>query len=339
MLATALAAVDARGSAVAVIDAIAMPGQWDQSVSLDAAERLLMAGVVLPAAATFALLDSVLDRTKKWMSDQDRYLLQRALVLCAFVDDPVAGIARIHDVLAERRLWGSELRDLITALGESRSVAAVDLLYELATDAPTFERCADSFFNAFYALDTPRTCELLMAFIDPEISGFLPSLNPHREDVLVARIIDLARRKQAVFSRLRKLCERDLPELNRHILSTVMHGLGTPEALAANLNLIDDARPAPVPHGIWDQLEAAFVERRPYGQSPNVFTQHSRASNDLRARLFEMAIGDRKRRRSAFMLLGRIEEWRLQYGRPTGEPRHPSLMVGQAWPFKELPSD
>ncbi len=339
LLATALAAVEARGSGAAVIDAIAMPGQWDQSVCLDAAERLLMAGVVLPATAIFALLDSVLDRTKKWMPDQDSYLLQRALVLCPFVDDPVAGIARMRDVLAQRRLWGSELRDLITALGESRSVAAVDLLHELASDAPTFERCADRFFNAFYALDSPRACELLMAFIDPELGGIVPGPNPHREDVLVARVIDLARRRQEVYSRLRGLCERDLPERNRQILSTVMHGLGTPEALAANLNLIDDTRPAPVPHGIWDQLEAAFVERRPYGQSPNVFTQHSRASNDLRARLFEMAIGDRKRRRSAFLLLGRIEEWRLQYGRPVGEPRHPRLTVGQAWPFKEAPSD
>lgn len=338
-LATALAAVDARGSAAVVIDAIALPGRWDQSLCLDAAERLLMAGVLLPATATFALLDSILGRTRKWMPDSDRYLLKRALVLCPFVDDPAAGISRVRGVLAERRLWGSELRDLITALGESRSEAAVDLLYELASDAPTFERCADSFFNAFYALNTPRARELLMGFIDPEIRGIVPTRNPHSEDVLVARIVDLAQRMSDVGARLREMCEYDLPELNRQIISRIMHALGTPEALAANLNLIDDARPAPVPQGVWDQLEAAFVERRPYGEGPNVFSQHSRASNDLRIRLFGMVTEDRKRRRSAFMLLGRIEEWRLQYGRPTEEPRHPRLAVGQAWPFKELPSD
>jgi hypothetical protein len=44
----------------------------------------------------------------------------------------------------------------------------------------------------------------------------------------------------------------------------------------------------------WDQLESAFVERRPYGKNPNVFTEHARASNELRVRLFRMAIEDEK---------------------------------------------
>jgi hypothetical protein len=114
-----------------------------------------------------------------------------------------------------------------------------------------------------------------------------------------------------------------------------MDSLGTPEALAANLNLIDDARPSPVPQGIWDQLKSAFVARRPYGQNANVFTEHARASNELRGRLFRMATEDKKRQKSAFTLLGQIEEWRLEHGRPFGEPRHPDLASGQSWPPKE----
>jgi len=114
-----------------------------------------------------------------------------------------------------------------------------------------------------------------------------------------------------------------------------MNWLGIPKAIAANLNLIDDAKPSPIPQGIWDQLETAFVERRPYRQSLNVFTQHARASNELRLQLFRMALGDRKRRKSASILLGKIEEWHLEYGRPTGEPRHPNLTSGQSWPPKE----
>jgi hypothetical protein len=333
-LAKALAAIDGRGSAPA-LDVIAMPGQWDQYTCLDAAERLLMAGVVLPVTTAFALVDSILERTEKWMQDSDRYLLRRILTLCPFVDDPAAGIAKIRDVLGKRRLRGYELRELVTALGESRSDAAVDLLYELASDAPTFEQCEDNFINAYAALDTPRARELLLGFVDPDIRGIALTRRPHREDVLVARLAELAQRRPEVAARLRELCERDLPELNRHVLSRVMGWLGTPEALAANLNLIDDAKPSPVPRGIWDQLETAFVERRPYGQSPNVFTQHARASNELRVRLFRMAIGDEKRRKSAFMLLGQIEEWRLEHGRPTGEPRHPDLASGQSWPPEE----
>lgn len=334
-LAKALAAIDGRGSAAVVLDAIAKPGQWDQYTHLDADERLLMAGVALPATTAFALVDSILEQTDKWMQDSDKHLLRRILALCPFVDDPAAGIAKMRDVLDKRQLHAYELRELVTALGESRSDAAIDFLCELASDAPTFEQCEDNFINAFAALDTPRARELLLGFVDPDIRGIALTRRPHRDDVLVAQLAELALRRPEAAARLRQLCERDLLELNRHVLSKVMDWLGTPEALAANLNLIDDARPSPVPQGIWDQLKSAFVERRPYGQNTNAFTEHARSSNELRVRLFRMVLEDRKRRKSAFMLLGQIEVWRLEHGRPTGEPRHPDLASGRSWPPKE----
>ncbi|XEG73696.1 hypothetical protein QA447_05550 [Pseudomonas sp. abacavir_1] len=335
-LATALAAVDGRGSRELVLDVIAKPSRWQQYLSVGAAERLLIAGTVLPAAAAFALVDSVLECTENWMQESDRHILSRILVLCAFVDDPAAGIAKIRDVLGMRRLRGYELRMLVTALGESRSDAAVDLLYELASDALTLEHCEDNFINAFAALNTPRARELLLGFVDPYVSGVASTGRPHFDDVLVVRLAEQAQYNPEVSARLRVLCEFDLPERNRNVISKVMNLLGTPEALIANLNLIDDAKPSPVPQGIWEQLEGAFVERRPNGQIRNVFTRHARASNELRVRLFRMAIGDERRQKTASMLLGQIEEWRLEHGRPTDEPRHPDLASGQSWPPKDI---
>ena len=331
-IATALAAIDGRRSAQAVLGAIAVPEQWDEYTCLQAAERLLMAGVVLPATAAFAVVDAILVRTGHGMQDSDRNLLCRALALCPFIDDPAAGIAKIRDVLAAPRLRGYELRDLIAALGESRSDAAIDLLSELASDAPTLEQCEGEFINAFAAPDTPRARELLLGFVDPDIRGIALTREPDREDVLVARLAELAQRSPEAAERLRELCERDLPEINRNVLSKVMGRLGTSEDLLANLNLIDDARSPPVPRGVWEQLENAFVERQPYGDSPHVFTLHARASNKLRTRLFAMVREDRKRRHSASMLLGQIEAWRLEHGRPMDEPRHPDLASGQSWP-------
>lgn len=331
-LAKALAAIDGRCSATAVLDVIAMPGQWDQHIRLDTAERLLTAGVILPTITLFALIDSMLERTEHWMLDSDRHFLRRILALCPFVDDPAAGIAKMRDVLVKRRLRGYELRELLSALGESRSDAAIDLLYELTSDAQTFEQCEDNFINAFATLDTPRSHELLMGFVDPAIRVIAQPRHPYREDVLIVRLTELAQRRPDVAARLQELCECDLPEPNRHALSKIMERLGTPEARVANLNLIDDAKPSPVPQGTWDQIKGAFVEQRPYGQSSNIFTEHARASNELRVRLFKMANEDEKRRGAALMLLGNIEEWRLEYGRPTDEPRHPDLASRQSWP-------
>ena len=331
--AMALSVIDGHGSSTVVLDVISEPGLWDHYTCLKAAKQLLMAGVVLPATTAFVLVDSILERTSSWMGVPDRGILISILALCPFVDNPAAGIAKIRDVLRERQIRGSELREIITALGKSRSDAAIDLVYELASDAHTFERCQDVCINAIAALDTPHARDLLMGFIDPDIRGIVPTRSSYKEDdVLVARLAELARRRPEAAMRLRDLCERDLPELNRQILSSVMDQLGTPESLAANLNLIDDANRSPVPQGIRDRLESAFVERRPYGDNSNSFTRHARASNDLRLRLFEMAINDEKRRRTAAMLLGKIEEWRLEYGRPADEPRHPDLASGRSWP-------
>lgn len=334
-LANALAVIDGRGSSEVVLDVIAMPGQWDQYTRLCAAERLMMAGVVLPATTAFALTDSILERTEKWMQNSDKCLLSRILALCPFVDDPATGIAKVRDVLPKLRLRGYELCDLVTALGESRSNDAVDLLFELSSRAQTFEQCEESFINALAVLYTPRARELLLGFVDPDIRGIALTRCSHREDVLIARLTELAQRSPVAGAHLQQLCERDLPEFNRKVLSRVMDWLGTPETLSANLYLIDDAKPTPVPQGIWNQLENAFVERRPYGHDPNVFTMQAHASNDLRMRLFRMALQDPKRRKSAFMLLGEIEKWRLIHGRPAGEPRHPDLASGQLWPMEQ----
>ena len=335
-LAKALSAIDGRGSAAAVLQEISKPGQWDQYTCLEAAQRLLMAGVEMPAATIFPLVDSILERTGNWMSDPDRYLLLHVLALCPLVDDPAAGIAKMRDVINTRRLGAHELHEIVTSLGESRSDAAVDLLHEFASDAQTFEQCEGNFVNALAALDTLRARKLLLGFVEPGIHDIALTRRHRREDMLIERLVELAWRSPEVTARLLELCERDLPEINRHILSRVLARLGTPETMVANLDLIDDARSPSVPRGVREQLESAFVERQPYEQHPGTFTLQARASNGLRARLFKMAIEDGKRRKSAVRLLGQIEVWRLEYGRPADEPRHPDLASGLSWPPMEV---
>ena len=332
-IASALAATDGRGSAETVLEAISVPVQWEEYTCRDAAQRLLMAGVTWPAATAFALVDAVLERGGGWAGEQDRHLLCQVLSLCPFIDDPAAGIGKMRDVLNEQQLWGHQLCELVTALGESRSEDAIDFLYELGSDARLFEQCEESFINAAVALDSPRARNLLLGCVDSDVRGFAAQRRHHGEDVLVARLAELAQRYPEVAARLRELCERKLPDSNRHLLSRVMNFLGTPDALLANLSLIDDAKPQPIPQGVSEQHEIAFVERKPYGRVPNTFTLHARASNALRAELFRMALEDCGRRKSALMLLGQIEVWRLEYGRPTSEPRHPNLASRESWPL------
>ena len=333
-LAKALAAIDGVGSAAVVLDLIVMRQQWEEHACLEATERLLMAGVVLPTTATFAFVDGIVERMERWRTDSDGALLCRVLAVCPFVDDPRAGVAKMREVVGKQKLRGHRLREIFAALGEGRCDAAVDLVYELAADEHTFRLCENEIMEGLVVLDTQRSRDLLLGFVDPHVAMRL--VGPiDREDALVGRLAGLAGRRAEVAVRLRELCEEDLPEPNRRLLSRVLGRLRSREDAFANLALIDDDRPTPIPRGVREQLEGMFVERRPDDEESNVFSLHARASNELRARLLEMAYHDGKRRNSAARLLGQIEVWRLEFGRPPDEPRHPDLGSGYAWPPAE----
>lgn len=332
-LALALAKIDGSDSAKTIIEVLAIPNKWDHYTDLYIAERLLIAGVALPTTVVFALVDSFLESTRNWMQDSDRYLLQRILVLCPFVDNPPEGVAKMRDVLVQRKLQAYELREIITALGQSRSDSATELLYEYISNKEAFKRCEDNFINAFASLDTQFESDHLISLVDPALRGIVLPERPHYKDNLAIQLAELAKRNPKANVKLKELCKSAvLPEPNRQVLSIVMSMLGTPEALTANLDLIDDTKHKPVPQGFWQFLEDSFVERRPYKQDANWYTEHSRASNELRLRLFNMVFNDKKRQKSAFMILGQIERWRLSHGRPTDEPRHPNLKSDNPWP-------
>ncbi|TCT22277.1 hypothetical protein EDC35_103376 [Thiobaca trueperi] len=336
--AKALAAIDGHGSAQVVLELIEIPGEGDEYVRFETAKLLLMAGVVLPATTAFALVDSILERSKQWLDDSDKSLALRILALFPFFDEPEVGIARLRDMLGEWQLDVAALRTVVPALSKSHSEAAFQLLLELASDPESFEKCPDEFLNSLAVIDTPRARELLVGFVDPDISGLALSEESHVRGhlALAPRLVELSRRCPEVAARLRQLCEVDLPDSNRLVLAEVMKLLGTPESIAASISLADDAKRPPVPRALWEQLENTFVERRPDGKFTSAFTQHARAANELRGRLFVMTAKDEKRRKSATMMLGQIERWRLEYGRPADEPRHPDFASRHDWPPRPL---
>ncbi len=57
---------------------------------------------------------------------------------------------------------------------------------------------------------------------------------------------------------------------------------------------------------------------------------------ELRRRLLEIAMAGDRRSRNAFSLLGQIDVWRFEHGKPPREPRHPAIESGLQWPALEL---
>jgi len=322
-----------------VLQALDSPSQWDHWDRAQALQAILFGGGRLATRQALDLLQPVIEHTTRGLYDQQhRYLLTQCLCILAFVDEPSAGIARIREVLATATLHGFEVRELIVALGQSRCNDALDLLLDIGRrNATALHGATVEWIDGVASLDTPEAKQVLLSFADPEIpsSGVQHRFEHHELQELAERIADLARADPAVVERLFSLCAYDLETERRQLLAQTLAVLGTQDALLAVLNLIRDQGNPPVPFELVRALEAIFLERRPYDNSGHSYTLEPRAANPVRRRLFEMLINDNTRRRSAWSLLGKTELWRVEYGRPGNEPRHPYFDSGLPWPLLE----
>lgn len=341
-LAQSVAVLDGRDSAEYVMEIVALPSEWDYWTQVDALEALLFCGAQFRAEATLGVLNPTIDYALKHLYDnQALYLLRRCLCLLPFVDPPSIGIARIKELISLKRISGYYLREVVLALGHSRSKEALAFLLELTTeDANGFKAFAGEWIDALAALDNADSKRLLLSFVDPEIEhvDVEEHFDHHNRERLVSHIVDIARAEPVVRERLYLLCNRELSQSKRLLLAEVFTGLGTPDAAIAGLDLIhDDATPR-IPFSVMPFHEDAFFEHQAYGTG-GAYTRIPRSATEVRRRLFEMVLNDDTRRRSAWTFLGQIEWWRLEYGRPNSEPRHPSIDSGKPWPPIHLASE
>jgi hypothetical protein len=334
-LAGALAAVDGPGSLELVLDIMSLPNDWDNHSVVNAIETLLFNGVQVPAARAIPLFDAALNQFRKHgMQQQDSWLLARMLSMLPFLDPPQVGIDAIRQIVAQfhfDRHW--EFRDVVQAVGHCRCEEGLQFLREIGEDRGRLNQLGEAWLDAVAVIDTRQSGELLLSFIDPNLAGLPEGVAFDRDDHLAAHLARIANADPQAKGRLMELCATDLPQDRRLLLAKIIGRFSDFDAVLAGLNLIDDAVSPSVPFEIREQLEGAFVERRPHGTTGNTFTLEPRSSNAVRAKLFRMASTDERRKLTAVRLLAQIEEWRLQYGRPTGEPRHPAPESGLAWPL------
>jgi hypothetical protein len=188
-------------------------------------------------------------------------------------------------------------------------------------------------------LNLPESKEILLAFLNPQENTFPDKLRINNDDgrLLASRIADIANADSLTKQRILQLLSQQLSVERRSLLLWVIAALGTFDVILAALpTMADSSSQQGIPYELWKAFENLFLEHRPYGPSTNTYTVVARASNEIRAQLFNLVLDDPLRRRSAFAMLGQVEVWHLENGRPDSEPRHPALESGVPWPPLEI---
>jgi hypothetical protein len=335
-LAKVLAALDPQDSAGLIIDIAQLPSRHDGWNRVALLEALVFAGIVLAEGRVAAILEPVLAEFRAHgIYNNDASLLTRLLSILPFVDEPKRGIARIRELLSEFRVSWYHNRDLLFALAQCADDSGLTLLADIADRSDSvFQHIAKEWLDAVASCPLPGARAMILGFVDPETypRGDRRPLPGYAVDSLAWHLLDLARADSSVAERLIELTARPVSALQRAILGEVLARMGSQESLFAGLNLIEDSSPQPIPYVIYRALEDVFLEKRPHAGNAQWYTLVPRAANDLKTRLFEMAKHDQRRAKSAYGLLAQIEMWRLEYGRPPSEPRHPVFESGQMWP-------
>ncbi len=333
-LAKVLAALDPEHSADLILEIAGLPARFDGRMRVELLESLLFSGVPLPADSAIAILTPVTAEVRSH-GTHNNSPLKRLLCILPYVSPSAPGIAQFRGLLSEFRIPLHDQRDLFMALGQCGSDEGIVFLRDFARQsAVTFEHVAKEWVDAVAASSQSTARPLLLSCIDPTVSDGVGELDfpDYVADFLASRLADLTRADSSLVERILQLTTHPLSLKRRHVLAKVIARLDSPESLLVGLNLIDDQSPQPIPYDLWKAIESFFLEKRPYKGNPQSYTLVPRAANDIRKRLFEMAENDSRRTRSAYRLLGQIEEWRLEYGRPSSEPRHPAYDSGKPWP-------
>jgi hypothetical protein len=335
---TSLAALDARRLAKLILEVMALPAGYDGYNRVASLESLIFAGIRMTLAEMMNVLGPAIEQARRGLgnSDQNRWLLGRCLSVLPFVDPPEEGIAKIREILSQVRFfYPHDSRGIVVALGASRCADAMDLLLELAKpDGSAVAQIGDEWIRAVAQLGGKRSNEVLLSFVHPNQKLFTKEFVPDYQNgnVLARLLAERAENDEEFKTELFRLANGELPPVKRMLLAKAFSWFLREDDLVAGLCVLRDDGSG-VPYELLQSIENAFLERRPYGAEGHVYTVAPRGSNALRKRLLEMAQTDPVRKRSAFALLGQIEVWRLEHGRPTDEPRHPAIESGIYWPI------
>jgi hypothetical protein len=261
-------------------------------------------------------------KTETWRLDEGRGELMGWIDLFPFSDNP----ERVHNALAilhEQHRRPQALRRLLEVLPQSPASSAFATVERLVADNPAFLQEFE-WLNALIKINTEATA---LAVLGRLCEGRIPVRDGLR---LSHALTGWAQRYSPVrtemVARYRTLPAGDI----RRVLEMSMDDLTDEEVFMA---LFDGNVDAPYPvHGLARSIRNLAIGSKPSGEWVGALEEFGVPLTALRARLFAMLPTNNARAQLAKQCLIEIEKYRDDRGRVNGEPRHPDIENGRAWP-------
>ena len=342
-LAGMLAQLDGAQSTGLICALAAVPARWNSWNRVEALRQVLFSGGSVPFATANAILCEVIAQAAPhgfYHDDNSMSRVTSMLCLMPFTDDPGQGVTTIREVLTGGRLYGHVLRGVITALGYSRAPGALTLLTEISGFGnPNFSTVGSEWIEAISNVGGRDAAEALIAFIESAQNG-PNTLPPHEHylfELAATRIATLVQGDDMLKSRILGLVNvSGTPERDFMLIKSIV-AMNSLDALLSTMNLAIVDRSHRWPYFVLEEAfqDLCLIKRLTHPDS-NSYTLEPKSAMELRQKLMEIVTAGGLGSWNAFSLLGRIDVWRLEHGKPPEEPRHPYLDSGLKWPSLEL---
>ena len=296
-------------------------GRWQLLLSL------VLSGEIIEVGDVIAGITETMKAAEKetWILTQsDGWYLHVWLQLIPFADNPLEALPVVL-ALPNRQREPFFLRDMVRAFGQSPSPQAEEFLFKLAESDPRFYEQRE-WRDSVLGLETISAARRLLDLI---ASGAFAAKSSSSDNWYLV---------QQLGGQLRVH-----PELRRHVYALLKDGANT-KGLAMlagavaedpdedGLLLLVKCEQQGLSFRGWRTIESVVTEHVPIDGWSNAYNVVPVPAADLRRKLFAMTT-DGGPTDVAARWLTQIDGVRDEYGLPEGEPRHPDLGSGKAWPI------
>lgn len=320
-----------------ILEQLSLEGKWDAWVVLDTVERLVFSGIILKSEDVKKALDPVVKRIvdgDEWYQPDDQsLLLMKCVTILLFSDDPVKGTELLSS-LYPSKVRQYHLYDVVDIAGYSQSEEAASWLMSLFVDSSLDSRLFARILVALVNIGGKSYQDVFSALLGlGEAAPIRIEMSRETIEPFARVVADKISADSALMQRLIEKCSEELQPQQLAILTSVINMAKDPSLDIAALLTIRDGQQ--IPWSVHNVIKRALFEEVPVPGRQGAFNVYPVENTKVRARLLEMVYKDELRKDSAYELLGEIDKWRLESGKPDFESRHPSMSSGYSWPIVE----
>lgn len=290
---------------------------------------LALSGERLQADAIRSCIRALLAESvaKPWLLGDNGSAFFRWVELFAFSERPAAMLDEVAALDQPHLKEPYQLRGLLAALGASAEPEVEDILLQFSALIPGLAQQHEW----LAALRTRGTESSGRALLELLRDGTFDDLRHRDIEALGAYLAQLAKSHPDFRAEMLGLLEH----VDEGILSSAIErALLTLSDTESILSLVHYyARTGRSGDGLYMGIKEAAVDERPSAQFSGAFVLFPVPTDDLRRRLFSLALTQTSEADVAKQCLALIDGIREDYGYPESEVRHPDIRSGQPWPL------